>query len=84
MGIRLFGHRREFTGTGPVSQVWDRYESATLTVDTQASCGTVTGQVSDGRFTFPCVGSFAQPTTGDSHGTLPAEPGGSSRTIQYN
>jgi hypothetical protein len=48
-----------------VSQVWDRYESATLTVDTQASYGTVTGQVSGGLLTFPGVGSFAQPATAD-------------------
>ena len=31
-----------------VSQVWRMYESSTLTVDTQASFGTVTGQVSGG------------------------------------
>jgi len=48
-----------------VSQVWQTYESATLTVDTQASYGTVTGQVSDGLLTFPGVGSFAPPATAD-------------------
>ena len=48
-----------------VSQVWARYESATLTVDTQASFGTVTGQVSDGLLTFDGVGSFAPPATAD-------------------
>jgi hypothetical protein len=48
-----------------VSQVWQMYESATLTVDTQASYGTVTGQVSDGLLTFPGVGAFAQPATAD-------------------
>jgi hypothetical protein len=48
-----------------VTQVWDRYESATLTVDTQASYGTVTGQVTGGSLTFPGVGSFAQPTAAD-------------------
>jgi hypothetical protein len=32
-----------------VSQVWQMYESATLSVDTQASYGTVTGQVSGAR-----------------------------------
>ena len=41
------------------------YESATLTVDTQASYGTVTGQVSDGLLTFPGVGVFARPATAD-------------------
>jgi Beta-1,3-glucanase len=48
-----------------VSQVWQKYESATLTVDTQASYGTVTGQVSNGLLTFPGVGTFARPATAD-------------------
>jgi hypothetical protein len=48
-----------------VTAVWDKYESATLTVDTQASYGTVTGQVTGGSLTFPGVGSFAQPTAAD-------------------
>jgi len=48
-----------------VSQVWQMYESTTLTVDTQASYGTVSGQVSNGVLTFPGVGSFAQPATAD-------------------
>ena len=48
-----------------VGQVWDRYSAAPLTVDTQASYGTVTGQVSGGLLTFPGVGSFAQPTSAD-------------------
>jgi hypothetical protein len=48
-----------------VSQVWDMYASSTLTVDTQASYGTVTGQVSGGELTFPGVGSFAQPAAAD-------------------
>jgi hypothetical protein len=50
---------------GYVSQVWEMYESAPLTVDTQASYGTVTGQVSEGLLTFDGVGSFAQPATAD-------------------
>jgi Beta-1,3-glucanase len=48
-----------------VSQVWANYESETLTIDTQASYGTVTGQVSGGQLTFPGVGSFGQPATSD-------------------
>jgi Beta-1,3-glucanase len=48
-----------------VNQVWQLYESSTLTVDTQASYGTVTGQVSDGLLTFPDVGTFARPATAD-------------------
>jgi hypothetical protein len=46
------------------------YSSATLTVDTQAQWGTVTGQVSTsqgggGLLTFDGVGSFAQPAAAD-------------------
>lgn len=48
-----------------VSQVWAHYESATLTVDTQASYGSVAGQVTNGQLTFPGVGSFARPTAAD-------------------
>jgi hypothetical protein len=50
---------------GYVTQVWDMYESATLTVDTQASYGIVTGQVTGGLLTFPGIGSFARPATAD-------------------
>ncbi|HEY2578472.1 MAG TPA: glycoside hydrolase family 64 protein [Streptosporangiaceae bacterium] len=50
---------------GYVNQVWQMYESSTLTVDTQASFGTVTGQVTGGLLTFPGVGSFAQPAAAD-------------------
>jgi hypothetical protein len=50
---------------GYVSQVWAKYAASTLTVDTQASYGTVTGQVSGGLLTFSGVGSFAQPATAD-------------------
>jgi hypothetical protein len=63
-----------------VAQVWTMYESATLTVDTQASFGVVTGQVTDGLLTFPGIGSFAQPTTADifSCATGPFGAGGAS------
>lgn len=56
----LSGYYDDYAG-----QVWSRYESTTLTVDTQASYGTVTGQVSGGQLTFGGVGSFAQPSTAD-------------------
>jgi hypothetical protein len=61
-----------------VSQVWSMYQSATLTIDTQASYGTVTGQVSDGLLTFDGVGSFARPATADivSCATGPFATGG--------
>jgi Beta-1,3-glucanase len=48
-----------------VTQVWNKYSSTTLTVDTQASYGTVTGEVSNGQLTFPGAGSFAKPTAAD-------------------
>ena len=48
-----------------VTQVWDKYATATLSVETQAAYGTVTGQVTGGQLTFPGVGSFARPTTAD-------------------
>lgn len=48
-----------------VTQVWDMYESSTLTVDTQASYGSVTGKVTGGLLTFPGIGSFARPTAAD-------------------
>jgi hypothetical protein len=51
-----------------VGQVWQLYESATLSVDTQASYGTVTGQVSGGALTFSGVGSFSQPSAADIFG----------------
>ena len=50
---------------GYVSQVWAKYAGTALTVDTQASYGTVTGQVSGGLLAFSGVGSFAQPATAD-------------------
>jgi hypothetical protein len=48
-----------------VNQVWSKYTSQSLTVDTQASWGSVTGQVSGGQLTFSGVGSFGQPAAAD-------------------
>ena len=63
-----------------VNQVWQMYESATLTVDTQASYGTVTGQVSGGQLTFSGIGSFGQPSAADIFGcnSGPFNPAGMS------
>jgi hypothetical protein len=63
-----------------VGQVWSMYESATLSVDTQAQWGTVTGQVSGGVLTFDGVGSFAQPAAADifSCASGPFNPSGMS------
>jgi hypothetical protein len=63
-----------------VIQAWAKYTSAPLTVDTQASFGTVTGQVSNGLLTFPGVGSFALPSAADifSCASGPFSPAGMS------
>jgi hypothetical protein len=65
---------------GYVGQVWDKYASAPLSVDTQASFGTVTGQVSNNLLTFPGVGSFARPSAADifSCASGPFSPAGMS------
>ena len=46
-----------------VNQVWDRYGSTDLKIDTQAGWGTVTGRVSGDQLNFPGVGSFTKPST---------------------
>ncbi|MGI5458533.1 beta-1,3-glucanase family protein [Streptomyces sp. CA-249302] len=48
-----------------VDQVWAKYASTPLYVDTQASWGTLTGTVSGGLLTFPGAGSFAKPSAAD-------------------
>ncbi|WP_230422113.1 beta-1,3-glucanase family protein [Catenulispora pinistramenti] len=48
-----------------IDQVWSKYESASLTVDTQASWGSVTGNVSGGVLNFPGLVSYAQPAAKD-------------------
>lgn len=48
-----------------VNAVWAKYQSDTLTVDTQGQWGTVTGQVVSGELTFGSVGAFPQPSTAD-------------------
>lgn len=47
-----------------VNQVWSKYSSRTLSVDTQAF-GTVSGRVSGGQLAFNAVGSFGQPSAAD-------------------
>jgi len=48
-----------------VNQVYQEYTSTPLSVDTQASFGTVTGQVSKDVLTFPNDITFAEPSAGD-------------------
>ena len=63
-----------------MTQVWQQYTATPLTVDTHASFGTVTGEVSGGLLTFAGAGSFAQPTAADifSCNSGPFNPGGMS------
>lgn len=67
-----------------VSQVWSKYASAPLKVDTQTTPGTVTGQVSGDKLTFGGAGSFARPSTADifSCSTGPFSTGGASTVVQ--
>ncbi|KAH7041281.1 glucanase B [Microdochium trichocladiopsis] len=50
-----------------VDQVWAKYTSQDLTINTQAQWGNQTGRVapSTGLLTFPGIGTFAKPTAGD-------------------
>ena len=48
-----------------INQVWSKYSGSALSVDTQASWGTVSGQVSGSALTFPGVVSYAQPAAAD-------------------
>ena len=48
-----------------VDQVWSKYATSTLTVNTQAQWGMVTGEVVSGLLTFGSAASFAQPTAQD-------------------
>ncbi|WP_042396685.1 beta-1,3-glucanase family protein [Streptacidiphilus carbonis] len=46
-----------------IDQVWTKYQSTDLVIDTQASWGSTTGRVSNGVLNFPGVGSFTKPST---------------------
>ena len=48
-----------------IDQVWSQYANQSLTIDTQASWGSVTGQVSGGVLDFPGLVSYAQPAAAD-------------------
>jgi len=61
-----------------VDQVWQKYSSQNLTINTQAQWGTVNGTVVNGLLTFPGVGTFGQPAANDifscSTGPFAASP----------
>jgi hypothetical protein len=48
-----------------IEQVWSQYSSESLTIDTQASWGSVTGTVSGGVLNFPGLVTYAQPAAAD-------------------
>ncbi|WP_255949859.1 glycoside hydrolase family 64 protein [Streptomyces odontomachi] len=50
---------------GYVDQVWSKYASTPLKVDTQAEWGVLTGTVSGGVLNFPGAGSFGKPSAAD-------------------
>ena len=56
--------------TDYINQVWAKYVSSPLTVDTQVSWGTVTGYTSNDRtsLNFPGVGAFPMPAAADIFG----------------
>lgn len=51
--------------TNYVNQVWSRYTSTSLTVNTQAQWGNNTATVVGGLLTFPGVGTFGKPSAAD-------------------
>ncbi|MGH3416798.1 MAG: beta-1,3-glucanase family protein, partial [Actinocrinis sp.] len=53
---------------GYLNQVWSKYSTTPLTVDTQAQWGALTGQVSGGQLNFNGVAAYAQPSSADIFG----------------
>ncbi len=51
--------------TNYVNDVYNKYTSAPLTIDTQASYGNVNGQVSGGNLNFGAGGTFPKPSAAD-------------------
>lgn len=48
-----------------VNAVWSKYSNSTLTIDTQASWGSVSGEVSNETLIFSGIGSWNKPSTAD-------------------
>lgn len=63
--LAIRGNSALFRGyfEGYVDEVWNKYRSTDLRIDTQFTWGTVTGRVNGDILTFPGVGSFAKPST---------------------
>ncbi|MFC8447885.1 beta-1,3-glucanase family protein [Kitasatospora sp. NPDC057223] len=63
--LAIRGNPALFAGyfDGYVDEVWNRYRSTDLRIDTQFTWGTVTGRVNGDTLTFPGVGSFGRPST---------------------
>ncbi|MFB6483599.1 beta-1,3-glucanase family protein [Streptomyces virginiae] len=63
--LAIRGNNALFRGyfDGYVDEVWNKYRSTDLRIDTQFTWGTVTGRVNGDVLAFPGVGSFAKPST---------------------
>lgn len=63
--LAIRGNSALFRGyfDGYVDEVWNKYRSTDLRIDTQFTWGTVTGRVNGDVLAFPGVGSFAKPST---------------------
>lgn len=48
-----------------IDQIWSKYSSEPLQIDTQVSYGIVSGTVQNGVLTFPGGATFSKPSTGD-------------------
>ncbi|GAA1925851.1 beta-1,3-glucanase family protein [Streptantibioticus ferralitis] len=63
--LAMRGNKSLFSGyfDNYVDQVWNKYRSTDLHIDTQFTWGTATGRVSGDTLAFPGIGSFAKPST---------------------
>ena len=63
----LVGSPNAFSGywDSYVSEVWSRFSSQQLTVNTQASYGNLSGSVSNGKLSLGDAGTFSQPSAAD-------------------
>ncbi|TLD05905.1 uncharacterized protein PgNI_08968 [Pyricularia grisea] len=64
-GMNLFSGLFATYYDGYVDQVWQKYSSTDLTVNTQFTWGVVKGRVANGLLAFGSVGSFGRPSSRD-------------------
>ncbi|MFE1907224.1 beta-1,3-glucanase family protein [Streptomyces gardneri] len=63
--LAIRGNNALFRGyfDGYVDEVWNKYRSTDLRIDTQFTWGTLAGRVNGDTLTFPGAGSFTKPST---------------------